>query len=168
MSDSGFEVRLALARDRLAEVGRTLGRAGPWPLAARFDHAPEAAWGPRETLAHLGEMLPYWLGEAERLIEMTDGPAPFGREATNEVRLAIIERDRTLPLRELVARVAIGIDRWSARWPELDEAQRQRSGLHPTLGNVTVTQVATRFVAKHLEDHLDQLAAVAAVEPGGA
>src|SRR6476660_7565703 len=94
--------RLAAAEARLAAFGPVLGE-GDWPLAARFDHAPEAAWGPREVLAHLAEMLPYWLGEAERIVDMTGGPEPFGRIATNDVRVAIIERDRTLPIRELVA-----------------------------------------------------------------
>lgn len=168
MGNDEFSARLAAAQDRLAELGRTLRDGGPWPLAERFDHAAEAEWGPREIVAHLGEMLPYWLGEAERLIDMTQRPEPFGRDATNDVRLALIERDRTLPVRELEARVANGIERWRARWPGLDEAARERRGLHPTLGEMTVTELATRFVAKHLEDHLDQLAATMAIDPGTA
>lgn len=158
MTNDELDLGLAAARDRLDELGRTLRDGGPWPLAERFDHAPEAAWGPREILAHLAEMLPYWLGEAERLIDMTGGPEPFGRDATNDVRLAIIERDRTLPVRELVARAAAGIERWQRRWPELDPAARSRRGLHPALGEISVTDVATRFAARHLQDHLDQLA----------
>jgi hypothetical protein len=79
--------------------------------------------------------------------------------ATEDVRLAIIGRDRTLPLRELVARVHVGIDRWRRRWAELDDASRARRGIHPTLGELTVTDIATRFTVGHLEDHLDQLAA---------
>lgn len=153
--------RLAAAALRLADFRSVLG-TGSWALAERFDHAPEAAWGPREVLAHLGEILPYWLGEAERIVDMTAGPEPFGRIATNDVRLAIIERDRTLPVRELVARVDDGVERWRGRWAELDVADRARRGLHPTLGELTVADVATRFVAGHLEDHLDQLATILA------
>jgi len=151
--------RLAAAADRLASFAPTL-RDGSWPLAARFDHAPEAAWGPRELLAHLAEMLPYWLGEAERIIDMKAGPEPFGRAATNDVRLAIIERDRTLPIRELQARVAVGIERWRRRWAELDEPTQARHGLHPTLGVITVGEIGSRFVAGHLDDHLDQLTVI--------
>jgi hypothetical protein len=150
--------RLAAATARLAALHPSLV-AGTWPLAERFDHDPEAAWGPREVLAHLGEMLPYWLGEAERIVDMTGGPEPFGRTATNDVRLAIIERERTLPLRELVARVDNGVARWRQRLGELDDAQGERRGLHPTIGAMTVVDVATRFVTVHLEDHLDQLSA---------
>ena len=154
-----LDQRLAAAADRLASFAPTL-RDGSWPLAERFDHAPEAAWGPRELLAHLAEMLPYWLGEAERIIDMKDGPEPFGRAATNDVRLAIIERDRTLPIRELQARVAVGIERWRRRWAELDEPTQTRHGLHPTLGEMTVGEIGSRFVAGHLDDHLDQLTAI--------
>lgn len=55
-----------------------------------------------------------------------------------DVRLAIIERDRTLPLRGLVARVQVVIERWRQRWAELDEASRGEPGVHVTLGRLTV------------------------------
>ncbi len=152
-----LEARLAAASDQLAGLTARLQSGGPWPLADRFDHAPEATWGPRETLAHLEEMLPYWLGEAERILDDPTGGASLGRAATNDIRLAIIERDRTLPIRELVARVHAGIERWRSRWPELDAASREQTGTHVTLGTVTVTDVATRFAVGHLEDHLVQL-----------
>ena len=153
------DTRLAAAGERLTELSGPLMAGAPWALAAQFDNSPEASWGPRETLAHLEEMLAYWLGEMERVLEAPDDGAPFGRVITDEVRLAIIERDRTLPLRELLARVQIGIDRWRGRWGELDEASRGRIGTHPRLGPVTVTDLASRFAVVHLEDHLDQLEA---------
>ena len=159
MSTDELDTRLAAASGRMTALGERLAAGGPWPLAERFDHAPEAAWGPREVLAHLGEMLPYWLGEAERIVDMAAGPEPFGRIATDDVRLAIIERDRTLPVRELLARVANGLERWQRRWAELDASERDRMGLHPTLGELHVSDIATRFVTGHLEDHLDQLEA---------
>jgi len=159
MHDDDLDVRLAAAAERLASLAAALQSGGPWPLAERFDHSPEASWGPRETLAHLEEMLAYWLGEAERIIESPDDGAAIGRAATDDVRLAIIERDRTLPLRELVARVRVGIDRWRERWAELAAGDRRRTGTHPRLGVVTVTDVAGRFAVGHLEEHLDQLAA---------
>jgi hypothetical protein len=158
MSDDDVEARLAAASDRLGGLRPALREGEPWALAARFDHAPEASWGPPEVLAHLGEMLPYWLGEAERILDATGGPPAFGRTATDGVRLAIIERDRSLPAHELEARVQVAIERWRRRWAELDDASRARSGMHPVRGTLTVADVATRLVAGHLEDHLDQLA----------
>ena len=81
----------------------------PWPLATAFGTEPEASWGVREVLAHVQEMLPYWLGEFER-VQAGDGatPVPFGRVATDALRTGVLERDRTLPLRELFARIEFG------------------------------------------------------------
>jgi hypothetical protein len=166
MSDD-IDARLAAAGARLDELSGPLMAGAPWPLAAQFDNSPEASWGPRETLAHLEEMLLYWLGEMERVLEAPDDGAPFGRVITDEVRLAIIERDRTLPLRELLARVRLGIDRWRGRWAELDDASRGRTGTHPRLGAVTVGDLAGRFAVVHLEDHLDQLEAAIRDGPTG-
>jgi hypothetical protein len=163
--DDELDRRLAAAGTRLADLGSALLAGGPWALADRFDHSPEASWGPRETLAHLQEMLPFWLGEAERLIEAGGAPVTIGRAATDDVRLAIIERDRSLPMRELLARVQNGIDRWRGRWAELDGAERGRAGTHVTLGVLTVTDMAARFSVGHLEDHLDQLAGILGGEP---
>lgn len=167
MNDELLSGRLLAATERLTGLVRALRERGPWPLAARFDHVPEAAWGPPEILAHLGEMLPYWLGEAERVIDADSQPAPFGRLASDDVRLAIIGRDRTLPLRELSARVQAGIERWNVRWAELDSPSRSRLGLHPKLGQMTIEELATRFVVIHLEEHLDQLDRALRGEPPG-
>jgi hypothetical protein len=158
MSDDAFDQRMAAAGNRLAGLIPALEAGGPWPLAARFDHSPEASWGPREILAHVAEMLSFWLGETERILDAGGGGASFGRTASDGVRLGIIERDRRLPSRELCARVQAGIERWRRRWVELDDGARQRPGSHVTLGTFTVADIADRFVVGHLEDHLDQLA----------
>ena len=59
-------------------------------------------------------MLPYWLGEVERILAGWPRPVPFGRVATDEVRIAIIGRDRTVPLRELFDRVEADVSRYDA------------------------------------------------------
>lgn len=157
--EDDLDGRLAVAGARLAALGIALEDGGPWPLADRFDHAPEASWGPHENLAHMAEMLPYWLGEADRVLAGTADPVPFGRVATDGVRLANITRERTRPIPELVTLVQAGIDRWRLWLAELDEAGRSRRGVHATLGEMAVTDIATRFAVGHLENHLDQLAA---------
>ena len=45
----------------------------PWPMAAVYDDSDEARWGPGEVLAHLAEMVPYWLGEIERVARRPGG-----------------------------------------------------------------------------------------------
>jgi hypothetical protein len=165
MSNDQLDQRLGAASNRLAGLSPSLQAGEPWALATRFDHAPEAAWGPREILAHVGEMLSFWLAEAERVLGASDGPPQFGRTATDEARLASIEHDRRLALGELEARVQLGIDRWRRRLAELDPARRARTGIHVTRGEMTVADIATRLVVGHLEEHVDQLAGAVGGEP---
>ncbi|MFI5054558.1 MAG: hypothetical protein ACHQDE_09375 [Acidimicrobiia bacterium] len=132
----------------------------PWPLDARFSEEPEANWGPPEVLAHVTEMLPYWLGEIERVLSGAPEPVPFGRLPSDPVRIAIIGRDRTVPLRELQARIVAGAARYAARVPELSPAQAYRRGLHPTRGEMTVADMIESFVAAHMEGHVVQLRSI--------
>jgi hypothetical protein len=168
MSTDDFETRMHAAQVRLAGLTTRLTATEPWPLAERFDHSPEASWGPPEILAHLDEMLAFWLAETERVVASAGGRVPFGRVAEDADRLANIARERTLPMGELLARVSAGIDRWRGRWAELDDSQRALTGLHPTRGEMTVAEIAPRFASEHLEAHLDQLdAALAGEAPSG-
>ena len=128
----------AAASPRPAPATPTCSRdsppASPGPLADRFGTEPEAAWGPREVLAHVAEMLPYWLGEYERVVEAArpagDG-APFGRVAADALRIGVLERDRTLPLRELLARIDTNIAPLGgpARGPRARRRRRGRRAL---------------------------------------
>lgn len=129
----------------------------PWPLATTFDHSDEAQWGPPEVLAHVAEMASYWLGEMERVVSGGDEPVPFGRIANDPVRLAILERDRTLPPRELYDRTNQALHRLERRWRSLTPAERSRRGLHPRLGEMTVAEIPPRFVVGHLAEHVVQL-----------
>ena len=71
--------RLAASRAAFAALHPRVAAGGPWPLAAHFGTEPEASWGPREVLAHTAEMLPYWLGEFERLVEAGTDPGMASR-----------------------------------------------------------------------------------------
>jgi hypothetical protein len=156
MSDEPFSQRLEAAGDRLEQLRPGIDAGAPWPLAARFDHDPEASWGPMELLAHVAEMLPYWLGEIERILS-GPAPVPFGRVGSDPVRVALIGRDRTLPTAELYARIDAWLERWDHRLATLTPAQHATVGLHPTLGEMTVDAIVERMIARHLEDHLGQL-----------
>jgi DinB superfamily len=149
--------RLRGARDAFHELRPAVIDGEPWPLAEQFDTEPEARWGPSEVLAHVAEMLPFWLGEVERILAASTGPAPFGRLITNELRIATIERDRTLPARELFDRIESGIGRLDRRLSELSPAEAGRTGVHATQGQMTLPEVTERFVVNHLEEHAAQL-----------
>ena len=152
-----FSERLVRGRDRIEARRSAVETGHPWPLAVAFGTEPEASWGPPEILAHVAEMLPFWLGEIERVIDGPTEPVRFGRVATDMFRLGSIERDRTLPPRELFARLRSGVDRYLVRLPELSGRELQRRGQHATRGELTVEAILERFVVGHLEEHAVQL-----------
>jgi len=155
--DDALLDRLGAAGAGLEATRSPVEAGAPWPLATTFDHSDEARWGPPEVLAHVAEMLPYWLGEVERILAGPPDPVPFGRVGTDPVRITIIGRDRSLPIRELYTRVNDGIARWNNRLRTLTPAQLEKVGLHPRLGEMTVAAIAERQVVRHLAEHVVQL-----------
>lgn len=151
--------RLQTAASDLLAQAPAVATGEPWPLSEDFGVRPESYWGPPETLAHVAEMLPFWMGEIERILAGGPEPVPFGRVADDDVRLAIIGRDRTVPVRELFARIAADADRVGRRLLELDPEAASRRGVHPRLGELTIAAIADRFIVGHVADHAEQLAA---------
>ncbi len=151
--------RLRAAERELADLRSSVEAGAPWSLSESFGTAPEANWGPPEILAHLAEMLPFWLGEMERVLDGPVEPVPFGRTAADQLRILSLERDRTLPLRELFDRIEAGVERYARRLPELSPQESLRRGLHSRLGELTVIQLVERFSVGHFEEHVRQLEA---------
>jgi hypothetical protein len=160
--------RLEAASKRLAALRPAVEAGAPWPLSENFGTEPEASWGPPETLAHVAEMLPFWLGEIERLVDGSGEPVQFGRVATDRLRLLVLERDRSLPPRELFDRIAAGTLRVARRLKSLTARDALQRGVHPVRGELTVEAVAERFIVSHLEEHADQLATLVAAGPAQA
>ena len=154
---AALSTRLREAADAFLILEPAVPAGAPWSPAVEFGHRPEAAWGPPEVLAHVTEMLPYWLGEVERILAGSPAPVPFGRVATDEVRIAIIGRDRTVPPRELFDRVGADVLRYAHRLEELTAADLARQGLHPVRGVMSVEEILERFVVAHLAEHAAQL-----------
>lgn len=157
--------RIADAQAAYAALRRRVTAREPWPLAVDFGTGPEASWGPPEVLAHVAEMLPFWLGELERVIDGGPGPTPFGRIADDALRLGTIERDRSLPLRVLFSRVDVGLRDWAARLASLTDEERSAVGLHPRVGEMPAAAILERFALGHAEDHVAQLESILAASP---
>ncbi len=152
--------RLAAARAAFMSLAPRVAAGEPWPLADDIGTGPEASWGPREVLAHLAEMLPYWLGEYERIVEARRGPGdgvPFGRLGSDPVRIGILERDRTVPLHELFARIDLWIERWEHRLASAKSGEGALVGVHPVRGEMTADRVRDTMIVTHLEEHITQL-----------
>jgi len=154
--------RLETAAARLAATREPVTRGEPWPAGAVAHGSGEAEWGPTEVLAHVAEMLPFWLGEMERVLAGPDhrsgaGPTPFGRTPGDQVRSLSVIRDSSLPARELYDRIAAAVERYGRRLPGLTDAEIARTGLHPTRGEMSVLELLETLVVSHLEAHAEQL-----------
>ena len=147
--------RLRVARDNLVRV-RSRIELSPLPP----DDLPRRReWVGREVLAHIDEMLPYWLGEIERILAAQMEPVPFGRAPTDLIRLLTVDRDRSLPVSELYFRLDFHLERVVRRLLELDDRQCARRGSHKTKGEMTIKQIADEMLADHIEEHCSQMAA---------
>ncbi len=149
------------ARDNLVRSRSRVELSAPPP-----DALPRhREWVAREVLAHIDEMLPYWLGEIERVLAGPLEPVPFGRPPTDLVRTLTVDRDRTLPIPELYARLDNSLERVLRRLLELDERQVARRGLHKQRGEMTIRQIVEVMLADHIEEHCRQLAVALDAEP---
>jgi len=159
--DDHLTQRLAAATTGLTATRDRVEARAPWPLAAVFDESDEARWGPPEVLAHVGEMASFWLGEMERIID-GDGrtPVPFGRTASDRLRIGIIERDRALPPRELYDRIAASYGRLDRRLQTLTATDLTKMGTHVRWGDMDVPAIIDRFLVTHLEEHVRQLESI--------
>ena len=153
--------RLDRATSDLVELGPAIAAGEPWALTDVYGPGPESSWGPREVLAHVSEMLPYWLGEIERILDggVAPGggePPAFGRLEEDPIRVQVIGRDRSFPARELLARIEVEGRRVATRLRAL-EADAGLLGRHPTRGDLSIADVAERMIVGHAEAHLGQL-----------
>jgi hypothetical protein len=147
--------RLRVARDRLVRLRSKVEMSPPAP-----DDLPRSReWVARETLAHVDEMLPYWLGEIERILAAKADQVPFGRNPSDLIRLLTVDRDRSLPVSELYARLDFHLERLVRRLLELDDRQCARRGWDKTRGDMTIKQIVDMMVASHIEEHCNQMAA---------
>lgn len=159
--------RLSAAADRIEAQRRAVERGVPWPVGSLARGEAEERWGPTEVLAHVAEMLPFWLGEMERVLAGAPGDvAAFGRTIDDQVRNLSVARDASLPPRELLDRVAAAVERYRRRLPSLTAAELSRIGRHPARGELRVPALLERFAVEHLEDHARQLESALAVGPG--
>jgi hypothetical protein len=132
-----------------------------------WTHTPDVAdgWLPRDVVGHLiSAELEDWIPRAELIFEEGTSKAfdPFDR-------FAHVERDVDVPLDRLVERFADLRAQTLSRLDELvrDEADLDRRGRHPTLGEVTLRELLATW-AVHDLDHVSQIFAGMAASQDGA
>ena len=147
--------------DYIADTTALLARTPPLlrtlliGLPEAWTDTPDAAggWCPRDVVGHLitGEQTD-WIARTRRILE-----AGTSREFDRFDRFAMLERDRDVPLDELVERFARLRAANLATLGELvTDADLDRRGLHPSLGEVTLRELLATW-ALHDLDHISQI-----------
>lgn len=145
--------RLRVAADVLR--GRAL--ASYSTFVSSPDEKTGEQWDAGQLLAHTAEFGPYWLAQAQLVVDAAEHPAPFGRIKSDPERIAAIERDRQAEPLVLLDHV----DAWVGdvlRWLTARSADElARMGVHQTLGEMSVQRIIEHFCVEHLEEHAEQL-----------
>ena len=150
---------------RLADAERRLAEHAAAPLPEGLsdpDPGAEERWEAGQIWAHLAEFPAYWLAQAQRVIaQPTHSPVPFGRVKTDAGRLAAIERDRHTDPAALLERVRAALADATDAARSWDAETWRLRGMHPKLGEMTIERIVEHFLVDHLEEHADQLDALA-------
>lgn len=150
---------------RLADAERRLAEHAAEPLPSGLsdpDPGAEERWEAGQVWAHLAEFPAYWLAQARGVIARPEEqPVPFGRVKTDPGRLEAIERDRHTDAAALLERVRASLSEVTDAARDLPAEAWQLHGLHPTRGVMSVQAIFETFIVNHLEEHADQLDAIA-------
>ncbi len=153
--------------ERLDAVEARLGgvaSADPPPGLTEADADSDERWEAGQVWSHIAEFVPYWMAEAERVIgAASPEPVPFGRIKTDPARIEAIERGRHEAATDVISRVSASIEAVRVFTAELDAGEWAARGRHQTQGVMTVRDIFERFVARHLEEHAEQLEKLARI-----
>ena len=141
--------RMSACRAALADL------AGDFPaMLSTADAATGERWTGGQIAAHIAEILPFWLGEADRIVS-SDQPR-VGRTKKAPERLEAVARALHQPVDALVADMLRAVDDATERVRKLDVADLDRAGEHVVRGGMTAAQLVETFVVDHLEEHVAQ------------
>jgi len=147
--------RIDAVEERLKEFAVT----DPAPAGMTQPDAPSGErweWG--QVWAHLGEFVPFWTAQVRGILTSdAEPPVTFGRTKGDQGRVEAIERDRRIEPRELMARLAGHLAALRQLTRALGDDDWAIVAKHPTLGEMSMTEIFEEFLVGHLEQHADQL-----------
>lgn len=147
--------------ERLEAVGEQLTSLLRQPaVSRRLRVMPgENDWSALQILAHIDEMIPYWMQHCQTLIAAAGERPRFGRPLDAPERLAGVERGGTATLEDLMAQLNEEVQTASREIRAMTPEERAKTGIHVRLGTMTVTDAVDRFIVSHAEEHLAQIRA---------
>ena len=132
-------------------------------LAPAFDRLTAAdpktgeQWDRGQVLSHVAEMLPYWVGQAMHVVSSGGQAVPFGRVKATPSRLQRIESGRRDDPAALLDRMDAGVADAVALLDRLSTDELRLTGMHSTLGEMTVAELVDEFLVDHIEQHVAQI-----------
>lgn len=126
-----------------ADVLYAAPRPGEWPVMS--------------TLAHLAELMPYWVHQAER-IASTPGLV-IGREHDDPDRIGPIEQHGRDSLPSMVTRLQASLAEAVATLRALPAEAWTHAAQHPTRGAMSIQDLVDAFLVDHAEEHAAQIQA---------
>ena len=152
--------RLDAVEERLATRASLQVRADALTGA---DPSSGERWDAGQVWAHVAEFIPYWIEQTRSVAAAGfDEPVPFGRISSDPGRVGAIERDRRQPLSVLWSATHTDIEQLRRFLESVDARSWGARGLHPRLGVMNLERIVDEFLVGHLEEHADQLDALAA------
>ncbi|HEY7349159.1 MAG TPA: DinB family protein [Ktedonobacterales bacterium] len=138
------------------ELRASLAEISPARLAVQ---PASGGWTPLEDLAHVAEMFGYWSGEIDRFQRQPG--AAFGRVASNPERVRFIEAHAHDTPEQMAALLESGYGTALALLQRLRPADLETTGQHVKYGAQTVRQAIQQWLIDHLDEHVEQLKAMA-------
>jgi hypothetical protein len=148
-----------LARLDAAEARLAAHAAQPLP-DGETEPSPggEETWTAAQVWGHLSEFPAYWTAAARRVLAAPPvAPASFGRTTTDASRLTPIAGAAGTPIETLYGRCSAGIAEARAFIATLSGGDWDRIGVHVVRGEVPISGIMESMLARHLEEHADQL-----------
>lgn len=126
-------------------------------VAQRLRTAGADEWSALQIVAHMTELIPYWMHDARTLAASTGEPPRFGRNLDAPERLDAVARGATSDPDELLRRLDAEIQAAAADIRAMSPAERARTGIHNRRGEMTVAAVIEQLIVGHAEEHVAQV-----------